>query len=163
MSAEALFWIAQGIGALAAVLGVIAFQMSRHTLLLVLLGLSALTWAVHFLLLAAPAAAAINTVTAARNFCGIRFSGPWVGGGFASFYVIAAAASFTSPWDLLPLAAVLSGTASVFLLQGMKARSGFLAGSVLWIVYNLRVGSLAGVIIMAADAASNIRFILRWR
>ncbi len=163
MSAEASFWVAQGVGVLAAVLGVIAFQMPRHALLLLLLGFSALTWAVHFVLLAAPAAAAINMVTAARNFCGIRFSGPWLGGCFAAFYVIAAAVSFTSPWDLLPLVAVLSGTASVFLLRGMRARAGFLAGSLLWIVYNLRGGSFAGVIIMAADAASNIRFMLRRR
>ena len=161
---DAGFWLAQGVGSVAALIGVIAFQLRRDTAMLALLSASALTWALHFLLLGAHAAAAINLVTALRNLCGIRLRSRALAGLFAAFYVAAAALGYDHLRDLLPLAAVLLGTAAVFLLEGLRARAGFLAGSLLWIGYNLQVWSLPGVAVMAADAVSNGRFILmRWR
>lgn len=156
---DALFWVGQAVGAAAALLGVAAFQMSRKDVMLTVLGTSALTWALHFLLLAAPAAAGVNLVTALRNFAGIRFRSAGLALVFSGFYVAATAIGWTSPWDLLPLAAVLAGTLAVFRLDGLAARGGFLAGSLLWVIYNLHVGSIAGFFVMLADAASNVRFI----
>lgn len=155
----AWFWAAQGIGGVAALLGVVAFQLPRREAMLIVLGLSALTWAAHFLLLAAPAAAGINLVTALRNFCGIRFRARVLPLAFAGFYVAAAVAGWQSAWDLLPLVAVLAGTLAVFRLEGLAARGGFLTGSLLWVVYNIHVGSLPGVAVMLADAVSNVRYI----
>ncbi|KAA9008135.1 YgjV family protein [Histidinibacterium aquaticum] len=158
---DTLFWTGQAVGALAAMLGVLAFQMPRRTPMLATLGASALAWSLHFLLLAAPAAAGINLVTALRNFCGIRLRAPALALLFIAFYVAAAVIGWKNIWDLLPLAAVVLGTLSVFRLEGLAARSGFLAGSLLWVIYNTYVGSIAGVVVMLADAGSNARFILR--
>lgn len=155
------FWLAQGVGAVAAVLGVVAFQMRRIPAMLALLGLSALVWALHFALLGAAAAAAINLVTAARNFCGIRLRSARLAGLFAAVYVAAALAAWRDAWDLLPLFAVLAGTLAVFRLEGLRARAGFLAGSLAWVVYNVQAGSLPGVAMMLADAGSNLRTIAR--
>lgn len=161
------FWLAQGVGGAAALIGVVAFQLRNTRAMLLALAASALVWALHFLLLAAPAAAAIHLVTALRNLGGVGLSGHrsrrWLAGLFAGFYVAAAALAWDSPWDLLPLAAVLAGTAAVFVLSGLRVRLGFLFGSLCWVAYSLRVGSLPGVVMMAADAASNLRFILRHR
>ncbi len=156
---DALFWAGQAVGAVAAILGVAAFQISRKEMMLTVLGTSALTWSLHFLLLAAPAAAGVNLVTALRNFCGIRFRSAGLAVAFSGFYVAATVFGWTSPWDLLPLTAVLAGTLAVFHLEGLAARGGFFTGSLLWVIYNIHVGSIAGVLVMLADAASNGRFI----
>lgn len=156
---DPLFWAGQAVGAVAALLGVAAFQIARKEAMLTVLGASALTWALHFLLLAAPAAAGVNCVTALRNFAGVRFRSTALVLLFSGCYGAATVIGWTSLWDLLPLAAVLSGTLAVFRLEGLAARGGFLAGSLLWVVYNLHVGSIAGVVVMLADAASNLHFI----
>jgi hypothetical protein len=155
------FWLGQAVGAAAALLGVVAFQISRKNAMLTVLGASALTWSLHFLLLGAPAAAGVNFVTALRNVCGIRFRSDMLAVAFSGFYVAATAIGWKSAWDLLPLLAVLAGTLAVFRLEGLAARGGFLAGSLLWVIYNTHAGSIAGVVVMLADASSNARFI--WR
>jgi len=156
---DGLFWTGQAVGAAAALLGVAAFQIARREIMLTVLGASALTWSLHFLLLAAPAAAGVNLVTALRNICGIRFRSAALAAAFSGFYVVATAIGWKNLWDLLPLVAVLAGTLAVFRLEGLAARAGFFAGSLLWVVYNIHVGSIAGIIVMLADAASNGRFI----
>ena len=163
IEAGAGFWIAQGIGVLAAVLGVVSFQLARDRAMFLTLAASAMVWALHFLLLGAPAAAAINAVTAVRNLSGAFLRRRWLGYGFAGFYIVAAGWSFQSAWDLLPLIAVLSGTAATFFLTGLRVRLALLAGSVLWVIFSVVAGSIPGVVMMAADAISNLRFILRAR
>ena len=155
------FWVIQGVGFVAAALGVVSFQLARDKTMFILLSASALVWALHFLLLAAPAAAAIHLVTAMRNLGGAWFRFRGVGLAFVLFYILAAGIGYQNPWDLLPLVAVLCGTASVFFLSGMKIRFGFLAGSVLWVIFSVNAGSIPGVLMMSADAISNLRFILR--
>lgn len=156
---DALFWAAQAVGVVAALLGVVAFQIPRKEVMLTVLGMSALTWSFHFLLLAAPAAAGVNLVTCLRNFCGIRFKSAPLVVAFSGFYVAATAIGWKSAWDLLPLTAVLAGTLAVFRLEGLAARGGFFAGSLLWMIYNAHVGSIAGIVVMLGDATSNGRFI----
>jgi hypothetical protein len=160
---EVGFWVAQGIGFVAALLGVVSFQLARDRSMFLTLAASAMVWAVHFLLLGAPAAAAINAVTALRNLSGAFLRRRWLGYGFAAFYIAAAGGSLQSGWDLLPLVAVLSGTAATFFLTGLRVRLALLAGSVLWVIFSVVAGSIPGVVMMAADAVSNLRFILRAR
>ncbi len=154
-------WLVQGVGGVAALLGIVSFQMSRDRTMFLTLAASALAWALHFLLLGAPAAAAIHVVTAVRNLSGAVLRRRWLGYVFAGFYCLAALIGFRTAWDLLPLLAVLSGTAATFFLTGLKVRLGFLAGSVLWVAFSAIAGSIPGIVMMAADALSNLRYILR--
>ena len=156
-------WAVQGVGVLAALVGVASFQIARDRAMFGLLAVSALLWALHFLLLGAPTAAAINLVTALRNLGGAFWRRRWLGLVFAAFYCVAGLTALRTPWDLLPLVAVLAGTASTFFLTGVRVRLGFLAGSLLWVVFSAVTGSIPGVVMMAADAASNLRYILRAR
>lgn len=155
------YWIAQAVGTLAALIGIAAFQLRRDGALFLALAASAFVWAIHFVILAAAAAAAINVVTGLRNLSGMWIRSRAVGLLFAAGYVAAAAWYYESAWDLLPLFAVLSGTAAVFFVRGLWVRGCFLAGSVLWVIFNIHAGSLPGIAMMAADGASNLIFILR--
>ena len=155
------YWVAQAVGIIAAVLGITAFQLRRDTALFLTLAASAFVWALHFLLLGAIAAALLHVVTGLRNLLGIGARGPIVGVGFAIIYTASALWGWESGWDLLPLIAVLSGTAAVFFLSGIWVRVAFLIGSALWVIYSIRVGSIPGIVMMAADGLSNLTFIIR--
>ena len=158
---DTVYWVAQAVGLAAALMGIAAFQFSRNQTMLAILGSSALCWSLHFLLLAAPAAAGVNFVTAMRNFCGIRYRSAAFALLFCGFYVAATAIGWTSLWDLLPLVAVLAGTLAVFRLEGLAARAYFLVGSLLWVIYNFHVGSIAGIAVMLAEAVSNMHRIAK--
>jgi len=155
------YWIAQAIGTVAAIIGIAAFQLRRDNILFLALATSAFTWSIHFLVLGAMSAAAINVVTGLRNLSGIWFRSRALGIVFATGYVVAALWTYESAWDLLPLIAVLSGTAAVFFARGLWVRACFLVGSVVWVVFNVHAGSLPGIAMMAADGASNLIYILR--
>nr|WP_255566666.1 YgjV family protein [Rhodovulum sp. 12E13] len=99
-----------------------------------------------------PPAPGVNLVTALRNSCGIRFRSARLALAFPRFYVAATAIGWTSAWDLLPLAAVLAGILAVFHLEGLAARGGFFTGSLLWVIHNAHVGSIAGIFALLADA-----------
>lgn len=131
--------------------------------MLVLLSGSCAAWSLHFLLLAEPTAALLNLITAVRNLVGIRFRGGWLAGLFISLYLMSGGVSWQSGWDALPVIAVVAGSIGVFFLHGLPRRGCLLAGSLLWLVFNLQAGSVPGVIVMVADTLSNLHRIRRWQ
>ncbi|MCE8040414.1 hypothetical protein HOP58_22260 [Halomonas sp. MCCC 1A11062] len=141
---------------MAALLGVLAFQCRQDTRMLMLLAGSCLAWCLHFLMLAQPTAALLNLLTALRNLVGIRYRGARLAGLFITLYLISGGISLQSRWDLLPIIAVVTGSVGVFFLHGLTRRGAFLIGSLFWLVFNLQAGSVPGVIVMTADALSNV-------
>ncbi|MCA1770675.1 MAG: YgjV family protein [Halomonas sp.] len=157
-------WLwAQGIGGVAALLGVLAFQCRQDVRMLLFLAGSCLAWSLHFLMLTQPTAALLNLITAVRNLIAIRHRGAWLAGLFITLYVISGGVSWRSAWDVLPVIAVVAGSVGVFFLHGLPRRGALLAGSLLWLVFNLQAGSIPGVLVMGADALSNAWRIQRLR
>ena len=115
------------------------------------------------MLLGQPTAALLNLITAVRNLVGIHYRGAWLAGLFTGLYLLSGGLSWQSIWDLLPVVAVVTGSVGVFFLQGISRRVALLAGSILWLIFNLQAGSIPGVIVMGADASSNMYRIARWR
>ncbi|WP_404299173.1 YgjV family protein [Halomonas sp.] len=159
---ETWLW-AQGIGGVAALLGVLAFQCRQDVRMLLLLAGSCVAWSLHFLMLAQPTAALLNLITAVRNLIAIRRRGAWLAALFIMLYLISGGVSWQSAWDVLPVIAVVAGSVGVFFLQGLPRRGALLAGSLLWLVFNLQAGSIPGVLVMGADALSNAWRIHRLR
>ncbi|WP_162899918.1 YgjV family protein [Halomonas sp. JS92-SW72] len=159
---DAWLW-SQGIGGVAALLGVLAFQCRQDVRMLVLLSGSCVAWSLHFLMLAQPTAALLNLITAVRNLVGIRYRGAWLAGLFILLYLVSGGMSWQSAWDLLPITAVVSGSVGVFFLQGLSRRGALLLGSLLWVAFNLQAGSIPGVVVMGADALSNALRMYRLR
>nr|WP_320109347.1 YgjV family protein [Halomonas sp. 18H] len=159
---EAWFW-AQGVGSVAALSGILAFQCRYDMKMLLLLSGSCLVWSLHFMLLAQPTAALLNLITAVRNLVGIRYRGAWLAGLFIGLYLISGGVSWQSRWDFLPVSAVIIGSMGIFFLHGLPRRSALLLGSLLWLVFNLQAGSVPGVMVMGADAVSNMYRMARWK
>lgn len=159
---ESWLW-AQGVGGVAALLGVLAFQCRQDVRMLLLLAGSCLAWSMHFFLLAQSTAALLNLITALRNVIGIHYRGAWLAGLFIALYLFSGGVSWQSAWDVLPVIAVLSGSVGVFFLHGLSRRVALLIGSLLWLVFNLQAGSVPGVVVMAADALSNLYRLARWK
>lgn len=152
---------AQAVGGVAAVLGIVAWQLRRDVHLILTLAGTAGLWCLHFLLLGAITAAAVNAVTIVRNVLAVAWPCRALGYFFIGGYIVTGIATWRSLWDVLPTLAVCLGAASVFLARGLTRRMGLLAGAVLWFVFNMYAGSIPGMLIMAAEGISNLVFILR--
>jgi len=153
--------LAQAVGGAAAALGISAWQLRRDAHLILALAGTAGLWCLHFLLMGALTAAAVNAVTILRNVLAVAWPRPALGYAFIGAYLAAGVMTWRSPWDLLPTLAVCLGAASVFLAGGLTRRAGLLAGALLWLVFNAHAGSIPGMLIMAAESLSNGVFIVR--
>jgi hypothetical protein len=66
--------------------------------------------------------------------------------------------------SLLPITASIIGTSALFFLQGLQMRLLMLAGTGLWVINNLLVGSIGGSLLELTLLATNSWTILRmWR
>jgi hypothetical protein len=155
------FWMAQLIGVAAAVLGIGAYQLRGDRALIYCLAGTAGLWSLHFLLLGSLTAALTNAITVIRNLLAARFRLRKIGYVFIAGYIGFGAATWESAWDTLPTIAVCSGSAAMFFSSGLWRRAGLMLGGLLWMVFNIKVGSVPGIVVMAAEAASNGLFILR--
>ena len=155
------FWAAQVVGVAAAILGIGAFQLRRERLLIYCLAGTAALWCLHFFLLGALTAALMNAITVIRNLLAARFKLRKAGFLFIGGYLGFGIWTWQSAWDILPTIAVFSGSAAMFFVSGLWRRGGLMFGGLLWLVFNIKVGSVPGIVVMAAEVLSNGLFILK--
>lgn len=155
------FWAAQVVGVAAAILGVGAYQLRGDKSLIYCLAGTAGLWCLHFILLGAMTAALTNAITVVRNLIAARFRVRKIGYVFIAGYLIFGALTWENPWDLLPTIAVCTGSAAMFFSSGLWRRGGLMVGALLWMVFNIKVGSVPGLVVMAAEAASNGLYIVK--
>ncbi len=134
--------IAQIIGFIAFGIGVASFLQKDERKLRILLGASGATLCLHFVLLGAYTGAAAVFVTSTRNVLSIY---GWAKKFAPLFYLAVIGFGWYTHDDLVdifPVLAGICGTTTVFYLSGIKMRLGFIAGSSLWVVHNVMVGSI---------------------
>ena len=153
---EYAWYISQGLGVVAAVSSFLAFRCKQDKHMLLLLAGSNVAWGMHFLFLAEYTGCFLNFVTAVRNFSGLFLNNIIVVVLFITLYLTVFFISFASLWDLLPIIAVVISSLAVFYFRGLSLRVTLLIGSLLWLVFNINARSIVGVVVMAADSASNV-------
>lgn len=85
-----------------------------------------------------------------------------IGLGFIALYLGLGPWLLESPWDLLPIAAVVVSTATFFWLDGLCMRAGMIATSLLFLVFDLfHSGSIPGAGFSAAMIGFNAVACLR--
>src|SRR5690242_1960148 len=127
------FSLAQIVGYVSFLLGAAAFlQRSDRRMKLWLVGQSA-TYAIHFLLLGNPAAAAISVVSGARSYVATRSKSLLVATAFivVSFGVGFAFAGRGPGW--LPVLASIAATVAMFTMSGVPLRLVMLGATSLWL------------------------------
>jgi hypothetical protein len=66
-----------------------------------------------------------------------------------------------SIWDLWAILGMCIGTYSLFVLKGIQMRLGFLIGAMCWLINNILVGSIGGMLLEATLISVNITTIIR--
>jgi hypothetical protein len=141
-------FLIQLIGLIAASIAFVVFQSNkRHKMLLLQVGAN-LLWVVHFTLLGASTASALNAITAGRNlsyYSAGKNRNRLIPLFFAGIFALATYFTWEGPISLLPLAGCLIGTLAFWQLKTHHIRLIVLVSPSLWLIYNVHVGSYAGV------------------
>lgn len=116
---------------------------------------------VHFALLGLPAAVVANVVALMRLTLSLRYRSWWL------VVVLTGAALmpcffYGTGWvSLLPMAASVVLTVALFRFEGARLRVSILVASLLWLIHNLVVGSLGGVVVECGMSLSSLCGLLR--
>ncbi|PWG64408.1 YgjV family protein [Sediminicurvatus halobius] len=158
-----LSWLAgQLLGLTALTLCVAAFASRRDDRLMVLLISANVAFALHFLCFGSTTAAALTALIVLRICLARRYKGS-VAVMAALLMASAAAAALTwqSPLDLLPLTAAVLGTIGMFLLRGIPMRLLLAAAALAWTLNNILIGSIGGTLAELLVLATNLVTMLR--
>ncbi len=144
--------LAQLLGFLGFIAGVIVFQSNHRQKMLFLKILASVLWMAHFALLGAWTGAAMNFIGAGRNYVfKQRINKPWADNKFwLFFFIIVFLLSIIFTWNgvysLFPAGGMIMGTAAFWMKNPKYIRYLTLISSPLWLIYNIRVNSYAGMV-----------------
>lgn len=160
-----LYWVAQAIGCMGMILLAFAYIQKKRSAILGYNIASAITWTAHFLLLAAPAGAAMNALSIARasllyaeeklqkrRVVTLVF--------LLIAFVVAAVLTWVDSTSILPLIAMVLSTFALWQRDPQHIRLIILLSTPFWIAYNILHGSIAGVAtetVIAVSAAIGLR------
>ena len=168
MLEDILYYIGQGLGIVAVILGFVSFQMKTPTKLLICQITVAFVFAAHYLFIGAPGAAALNLLAAINNIL-YFFRAKRGGKGWFEpiFYVVMVTLTTILTWEAwysVILMLGLYGTAvGLSLSDPQNTRRVMLVKAPLCLIYNAFVLSVGGVIYEAAVLASAIIGLIRNR
>ena len=144
-------FIIQLIGFVGLFMSILAFQFKKHGRIVLCKMSSEFIFAIQYIFLGAWTGAVLEFLSVFRNALFLRLvkknrSTTPVIVVFGLFVLITGFASYSSPLSLLPIGAKLLTTVSYGMKNEKWLRIITLPSCVLWIIYNLYVGSVAGAI-----------------
>lgn len=137
--------LAQMAGWLAAAAAIIAMLQKSDLRLKQGLIIHTVLYGVHFALLGLPTAVVSCVIALARITLSIYTRSLLCAAALIIISIAMALALSRSTVEILPLAASVVLTLSLFRFDGIKLRLGLLAGSVLWLIHNICVQSWGGI------------------
>lgn len=153
--------IAQVVGFLAYGLGIMAFYQRDDRRLKVVMFVQNLTYLLHFLLLGTQSSAIGTGLSAARTGISLFYRRWWLVFVFIAIGVMMTAFTATTLKEWLPMGGLAFGCIALFILRGVPMRCAFLCGSMCWLLNNVLVGSIGGV--MLEVTVSTMNSITIWR
>ena len=157
----------QAIGFLGTILFFLSFQCRKNKNLFRVQFVSYLCYTTHLLLLGAITGGISYILNTVRSFClgsKHRFlKGKWMCGIICALQVITLLFTWDGWWSILPVAANIASTVGGYTYNARKIRvAGMFINSPLWILYDIIVGSWAGVLDELVSEASMILSIIRY-
>ena len=161
------FILIQAVGLLGTVLFFLSYQCRRNQNLFRVQLLSYLCYTAHLLLLGAVTGGISYILNTVRSFClGSRHAflkGKWMCVILCALQVATLYFTWGGWWSVLPVAANIASTVGGYTHNPRKIRvAGMFINSPLWIVYDIAVGSWAGVLDELVSEASMILSIVRY-
>ncbi|MBR3249016.1 YgjV family protein [Candidatus Saccharibacteria bacterium] len=165
---DIFYLISQGFALAALILNLYAFQKRRKIQILNYNVVGTLCSVFHYLFLGAWAGVATKAVGTARNVFGAyeihkhktSKIAPLV---FVAFYVISGFITYNSPASLLPIVASCIHTIAVFIGNAQRLRYVATLASMLWLIYDVIVISIVGVVAEVIFIVNTMLAIYRYR
>lgn len=152
----------QFFGLVALIICLLAFSSRNDDRLLVLLISANVAFALQFVFFSSWTAAALTVLVIVRIVLARRFNGSqWVMWAVLLANLVAAALTWRSWVDVLPLTAATLGTVAMFLLRGIPLRIMLGLAALAWMLNNLMIGSVGGTLAEGLIFLTNIVTIVR--
>ncbi|MBD1390731.1 YgjV family protein [Neiella sp. HB171785] len=148
--------VAQCIGLLSYALGIATFYQRDTRRLKVMMLIFNINHLIHFLLMDAPVAAFGALISVLRTATSIYLSSMVVAAGFIIVNLVVGLWLATSWLDCFAIAGSVIGTFTLFRLTGIAMRIGFLCGATCWLINNLIIGSIGGVLLESTVICINL-------
>ena len=160
--------IAQTLGVVAVILGLINYQMKSSRGILLVLMATAVVFSVHYLLLGQMTGFALNFVNCFRTivYCNRDkkiFSGKYIPFVFAVILGIRGGISWTGPESLLVIGGIVINTLATSSCNAQLVRKSILVSSPMVLVYDIFAKSYGGIVYEAICVISSIIGIIRYR
>ena len=161
------FLLIQAIGILGTVSFFLSFQCKRNKNLFRVQFLSYLCYTIHLLMLGATTGGISYVLNTVRSFClGSKYSflkSKPMCTILCAAQVVTQFFTWGGWWSILPVAANIASTIGGYTYNGRKIRiAGMFINSPLWIIYDIIVGSWAGILDEVISEASMIISIYRY-
>ena len=161
------FLLIQGIGLFGTVLFFLSYQCRSNKTLFRVQFVSYLCYTVHLLLLGAVTGGISYILNTVRSFClGSKndfLKGRWMCCVLCILQVTTLIFTWSGWWALLPVVANIAATIGGYTYNARKIRIvGMLINSPLWIIYDIAVGSWAGILDEIVSEASMLISIFRY-
>ena len=161
------FLVIQAIGFLGTVVFFLSYQCKRNQNLFRVQFVSYVCYTVHLLLLGAVTGGISYILNMVRSFClGSKYAFLkkkevcWL---ICALQAVALMLTWDGWWSVLPVAANIAATIGGYTYNGRTIRAvGMFVNSPLWIVYNIIVGSWAGILDEIVTEASMVLSIIRY-
>ncbi|MFC5080530.1 Inner membrane protein YgjV [Vibrio thalassae] len=142
-------------------LGIATFYQKNDKRLKILMLALNVNHLIHFLLLGSLISALASALSAVRTTAAIYTRSKVVALIFIALSLILGALVAKDASQLWPILGTAIGTYSLFMLQGIAMRIGFLVGAVCWLTNNIMVGSMGGALLEATLLITNLSTIFR--
>lgn len=160
--------IAQGIGMIGLICAIISFQSNKRHIILIFLGIGQVSFIIHFALLGAWTASAMNMLGASRTFLFVlRGRKKWLENNtllyvFIGLFVIAGIITWQNWLSLLPVLGMTIETIGLWMKNPTKIRFTVIVPRPLWLTYNTIYRSYAGMLTEAFVLVSILTGIIRF-
>lgn len=161
------FLLIQGIGFLGTILFFLSYQCRNNKTLFRVQFVSYLCYTVHLLLLGAITGGISYVLNTVRSFClgseNRLLRSKWVCSLLCILQIVTLVFTWGGWWSILPVVASIAATISGYTYSARKIRVvGLCVNSPLWIIYDIAVGSWAGILDEAVSMTSMILSIVRY-
>lgn len=153
--------VGQLLGILSYILGVSFFFQKDDRKLKKLMIVFNINHMIHFLFLGALVSALSSFISVLRTFVSIYTKSKYIASVFILVGAVLSSSYMTTPYEIFGFLGMCIGTYSIFMLQGVLLRVGLLLGSTLWLVNNIFVGSIGGVLLESTLIVVNLITIKR--
>lgn len=158
--------VAQIIGIVAMIINILSFQCKKNRNLFIMIGIGSLLFSANFLMLGAYASAVYNIISIIRSSLTLKkkFQNKYTFALLCVLYVAGMVFTYTNPWSIvLFVAQIVQTWAMYFKDGGVIRKSQIFFVSPIWLINNIMVNSIGGIICEAFIITSAIISYFRFR